>query len=408
MRTAVNNLQKTLFSILLYVSACSGLIADIAQSSRTAFYFAFDLTIIALALMSIAYVRAKLALVLVFIVGCIAFNLSYNGNDILYSLNGLREIITILCLAIYFNDVFSDENEELAAEYTELFKRFATVFLVAQLPVAAYQFSIHGPSDAVGGTYGNLGSGNMTLSVICQVFFLSHFTRSNTQRALLYVCLVPLFLNETKVSFILIPLLILFIHFQPRLKSIVGAALAAGVALFVFNSFFTTNIGVNFDNNLTGIFSKDFIEGYLFGDVYTYTDVPRFTKIILAWQLLAENTITFLFGFEYGIFRSTEVGDTSQFSQNMQWLMTGTRPYLFFLMIQGGMLLVVGFIWLMLQINRFFVENNNKFKTFLFLLFILVMFYNDALRSHNITIVYFFCVFYANSSVYNKHVEEFA
>jgi hypothetical protein len=406
MRTAVNNFQKTLFTILLFTSACSGLISDVALNGRGGFYFAFDVTIILLSLMSIAHVKGGLAYVLLFIVGCIIFNLSFNGNSLIYSLNGLREILNVLCLAIFFNDVFSDENEELAEEYIELFKKFAVAFLALQLPVAIYQFSIHGPSDAVGGTYGNYGSGNLTLSVICLVFFMSHFIQNLSQRLMLYACLVPLFLNETKVSFILIPLLIMFIHFKPNIKSILTAGIGAAVALFIFNRFFTTNIGTDFSNNLTGIFSKDFMENYLFGDIYTYTDVPRFTKIILAWNLLVQNTNTLLFGFEYGVFRGTELSDLSQFAQSVQWLMTGTRPYLFFLMIQGGVLLVAGFFWLIFYINKFFVKNNNKYKTFLLLLFVMELFYNDALRSHNFLIVYLFSIFYANSSLYNRTMVE--
>jgi hypothetical protein len=408
MRRAVDNFQRLIFTVLLFTSSCSGLIADlVGMSGRGGFYIVFDVTIIFLALLSISRVNRGMAMVLLFIVAVIGFNFSYNGNSLSYSLNGIREILNVLCLAVFFGDVFSDENQELAAEYVEVFKKFAAFFVVAQVPVAAYQFSIHGPSDWVGGTYGNFGSGNMTLSVICLVFFLSHFVRNLTQRMFLYACLVPLFLNETKVSFILIPALILFIHFKPKAKSIIGAGLAAGAALFIFNKYFTTNIGTDFDNNLTGIFSKDFIDGYLFGDAASYGDVPRFTKIILAWQLLAQDTVHLLFGFEYGVFRGGEVVEVSHFSQSVQWLMTGTRPYLFFLMIQGGMLLVAGFLLLIGQINRFFVKHNNKYKLFLFILFVVILFYNDALRSHNILIVYMFSIFYANSTLYNEQLEEY-
>lgn len=404
MRTAINNFQKTLFTILLFTSACSGLISDLASTGRSVFYFAFDVTIILLSIMSISRVRGSLAWVLLFIIICIGFNMSYNGNSLMYSLNGLREILNLLCLAIFLNDVFSDGNEELAEEYVEMFKKFATVFLVAQIPVALYQFSVHGPSDAVGGTYGSFGSGNLTLSITCLVFFLSHFTRNLTQRVLLYACLLPLLLNETKVSFIIIPLLMVFIHFQPKIKSILAAGLAAAFFLFLFNQYYSNNFGTDFDNNIAGIFSKDFIDSYLFGDIYTYTDVPRFTKIILAWQLLAENTNTFLFGFEYGIFRASDMVEMSQFSQSVEWLMTGTRPYLFFLMIQGGIFLVAGIFLLISHANRYFKENNNKYKMFLLLLFIMVLFYNDALRSQNFLIVYFFSIYYANSSLYNKMI----
>jgi hypothetical protein len=408
MRRAVDNFQRIIFTILLFTSSCSGLIADlIGMSGRGSFYFAFDVTIIFLSLLSISRINRGLAMVLLFIVAVIGFNFSFNGNSLSYSLNGIREILNVLCLAVFFSDVFSDDNEELAAEYVETFKKFAVFFVVAQLPASMYQFSIHGPSDWVGGTYGNYGSGNMTFAVLCLVFFLSHFVRNLTQRLLLYACLIPLFLNETKVSFILIPALILFIHFKPKVKSMIGAALGAGVALFIFNQYFTTNIGTDFDNNLTGFFSKDFLDSYLFGDPSTFGDVPRFTKIILAWQLLAQDTIHLLFGFEYGIFRGGELGEVSHFAQSVQWLMVGTRPYLFFLMIQGGVLLVAGFFLLIAQINRFFTKNNNKYKMFLFLLFIVELFYNDAFRSHNILTIYMFSIFYANSSIYNEKLEEY-
>jgi hypothetical protein len=357
--------------------------------------------------MSISRVNRGLAMVLLFIVAVIGFNFSYNGNPLSYSLNGIREILNVLCLAIFFSDIFSDGNEELAAEYVEVFRKFAVFFVIAQLPAAAYQFSVHGPSDWVGGTYGHFGSGNMTFAVLFLVFFLSHFVRNLTQRMCLYACLIPLFLNETKVSFILIPALILFIHFKPKVKSMIGAALAAGVALFIFNKYFTTNIGTDFDNNLTGFFSEDFLNNYLFGQGDTYVDVPRFTKIILAWQLLSQDTVHLLFGFEYGVFRGSDLVGTSQFSQSVQWLMTGTRPYVFFLMIQGGMLLVTGFLLLIGQINKFFTRHNNKYKLFLFLLFVVILFYNDALRSQNLLTVYLFSVFYANSSLYNEQLEEY-
>ncbi len=309
--------------------------------SRSGFYFAFDVAIILLSLLSLSFIRGHLILILLFIIACIGFNLSYNGNSLFYSLNGLREIVNVLFVAIFLNHIFLEENEDLAKEYVEIFKKFSIIFLAFQLPAATYQFIVHGPSDWVGGTYGNFGSGNLTLSVICLVFFLSHFTQNLTQRALLYACLLPLFLNETKISFILIPLLILFIHFKPKIKSIIGAGFAAALSLFIFSQYFTTNIGA-IEGDVGGIFRDDFIDDYLFGDIYSSTDVPRFTKIVVGWQLLAEDIKTFLFGLEYGIFRGSDMVERSQFSQSVEWLMTGTRPYLFFLMIQGGILLFAG------------------------------------------------------------------
>jgi hypothetical protein len=404
MNTAVNNFQKTVFILLLWSSGFLGVVANIAFSNNKSFYIVYDILIFFLAWMSISYLNWKLSVILLFLFICIGFNLSYNGNSLVYSLNGLREILNLLFLPVFLNKVFSEDNEALAEEYLKIMKIYSIVFLIAQIPVAFYQFSVHGPSDWVGGTYGSFGSGILSLSIVCHVFFLSHFIKNISLRILLYCMMVPMLLNETKVSFILIPMVMLFIHFEPRLKNIMIAGVAAAVSLFIFSQYFSTG-NSPIPTNVTEIFSKDFLQGYLFGDIYTYTDVPRFTKIVLGWQMLAEHTNTFLFGFEYGVFRSSEMMDLSRFAQSVEWLMTGTRPYLFFLMIQGGVMLVTGIMVLIFYINNFFVANNNKYKTFLFLLFLIILFYNDALRNQNFCIIYFFSIFFANSSIYNKITE---
>jgi hypothetical protein len=406
MRNAVNNFQKSLFILLLFAATFSGFLADFALTGgRTMLYVAFDALIIFLSVISLAYIRGKFALIVLFLIACIGVNLSYSSSNLMSSLNGVREIMIIISIAVFYNKVFAPENEELAEEYVEIMRKFSVLFLIAQIPIAGWQFHTYGASDYVGGTFGNKGSGILTLSVVCTVFFLAHFVRGNTQRVLLYFCLLPLLLNETKISFILIPTLILFIHFQPRLKNILGALIAAAFFLFVFNKYYT-NEGLDFDNSMAGIFSKDFLDAYLFGDIYSSEDIPRFTKIVVGWHLVAEETRTLLFGIEYGIFKGGNIVETSQFGQSIQWLLSGTRPYLFFLILQGGLLLITGFFWLLLHINRYFVKNNNKFKTFLFLVFLMILFYNDALRNQGFIVIYFFNVFYANSNLYNRNLIE--
>lgn len=404
MRNAVNNFQKSVFILLLYGACFSGFLSDIAQSEgKTMLYIAFDGLIIFLSLLSLTYLRDRLTWVVLFILACIAVNLSYSSTDLMYSLNGVREIIILISIVVFYNKIFSEGNEELAEEYVEIIKKFSVFFLIAQLPVAFLQYYEHGPTDYVGGTFGNKGSGILTLSVVCIVFFLSHFVRSNTQRVLLYFCLLPLLLNETKISFILIPTLILFIHLQPKLKNILGAGIAAALFLYIFNTYYSSTEGTDFDNNLAGIFSKDFLDYYLFGDIYSSDDIPRFTKIVIGWHLASEEIRTLLFGVEYGIFKGGAMVQATQFGQTVQWLVSGTRPYLFFMILQGGVLLVAGLFWMLFHINKYFVKNNSKFKTFLFMIFLVILFYNDALRNQGFVVIYFFSVFYANSNLYHKN-----
>src|ERR1044072_6530112 len=118
MRNALNNFQKQLFFLLLYASTFSGVLADIAFSGgRTMLYVAFDGLIIFLSILSIAYMRGKFTWAVLFILGCIGVNLSYSSADLVSSLNGIREILMVVSMAIFYNKVFSDENEALAEEY---------------------------------------------------------------------------------------------------------------------------------------------------------------------------------------------------------------------------------------------------------------------------------------------------
>jgi hypothetical protein len=57
----------------------------------------------------------------------------------MYSLNGVREIIILVAIVIFYNKVFSEENDDLAEDYIEIMKKFAIFFLIMQLPVAFWQ-----------------------------------------------------------------------------------------------------------------------------------------------------------------------------------------------------------------------------------------------------------------------------
>lgn len=400
MRNAVINLQKWVFVILLFASTLTGFLS---AGSKTMLYVIYDGLIIFLAITSLRYLRGRLILVVLFIIGCIAVNLSYSSDDFMYSMNGVREILILIGISIFLHKVFADDNEDIAEQYIEIFRKFAVFFLMVQLPVAFMQFHQHGPSDWVGGTFGNKGSGVLTLSIVCLIFFASDYVQSNTQRVLLYCCMLPLVMNETKVSFIFIPMLIFFLHFKPRLKNIAGAVIGAAVVLFVFTKYYGNTGGMEFEGNtLTSVFSGDFLDNYLLGDAMSSDDIPRFTKIILAWKLCAEETRTLWFGMEYGVFKGGTVVEASQFAQSIQALTTGTRPYIFFLLLQGGLLLIGGLFWLLFHINHYFNRNNNKYKVFLMLVFLIVLFYNDSLRNQGFVTIYFFCMFYANSNIYNR------
>lgn len=401
MNYAIRSFQKQLFVLFLYASAFSGVVSDILfQGSKTMISLAYDGMLILLALLSLSFIRGGLRFIYVLILTGIVFNLVFTEASLTSSLNGLREVFIVLSLVAFYSKIFVEGNEAEAEEYVNIVKKYAVTFLILQLPVAGMQFIKYGPTDAVGGTFGENNGGALTQIVICLVFFLFQFKPSFSKQVCLFLALIPLFLNETKISFILIPLMVMFVYFEPKPKNVILAALGGVAFLLIFDRFYTHS-ALSFDDNLTGIFSEEFLMDYLFADPEVYPDVPRFTKLILGWNLLSQEYHTMFFGIEFGAFRTGTLGAT-HFAENYQWLLAGTRPYLFFLLMQGGVVLITGFFLLVFHINRYF-RNTTKFGVFLFILLMILIFYLDSFRHHNFSAIYFFLVFYANSKLFRQH-----
>jgi len=399
MQAAIDSFQKRIFTLLLYVSGFGGILSDIfLNSQRGSLYATYDILMVLLGLTSLSFAGRKLSVILLFLVCCFIFNISYSEVPVLSSLNGMREILGIMSMVTFYNKVFSEGMEDMAEDCINIVRKYAPVFLALQIPAAFSQYIRFGPSDYVGGTIGFMGSGILSLLLVCLVYFLHFFVKDVKTNILLYFALIPMFLNETKISFILIPMMILFIFIKLDVKNVlIGVGGAIGF-FFLFNKFYAASY-LDFDNSAAGIFTSDFLTSYLMGDIYTYDDVPRVTKIIIGWNLLAQDMNMFFFGAEYGLFKGGNLLEMSTFAQTYQWLLAGTRPYFFFLFMQGGLLLVAGIFWIVLYINKFF-RKVNKFQIFLLIVLLLVMGYNDSLRNGSFITIFFFLMFFANSKFY--------
>jgi hypothetical protein len=401
---STGSFDRNVFALLLYLSGFTGVIFDfIGPGQKTISYLTFDALIMLLVLRTVSSLSYRLLVVVLFFVVCFVINMTFSKASLFASVNGLREIIMLPALAIFFHAIFNSDNEENKWKYIRLMKKYATLFLILQIPFAAYQFLMYGASDFVGGTLGAGSSGIMALSILCLVFFMFLVKTRPGTGVFLFAALIPLFLNETKISFLLIPLLILLIFFSPNIKNIFGALIGSVGALIIFNALFTSSYETH-DNNLSDIFSADYLSNYLLGDTDLSDDIPRFTKIVLSYHLISQQPNTLFFGLEYGLFRGGTMVGLTESAESYQWLVFGTRPYLFYLIMQGGLLLVAAFLTFILTINHFFRRNNTKLKAFLFVLFLLILFYNDAFRFHNFSIVYLFLVFYANSNMYGHKI----
>lgn len=340
------------------------------------------------------------------------FTFLNSDTDFFWHINGLRAVLILVCCFLLFEAIY---QQGLAGEFIIRFRKFAFVFLAIQIPVSILQFIEYGPGDNVSGTIGQGGSGVLTFSIFLLVFLLLELdTNSATiSKKLkrffrLSVFLIPVALNETKITFVLLGIFFLSFINLKKLGSSFLMTLVSISAILVFSFFYSTQENVNYDNPLKGIYSQDFLTGYLMGDEAEYQDVPRMTKIALASQILKENGKIF-FGEDYGAFSGED--HSTEFKYKHEWLLKGSRPLLFFLLISGGVFLILLLLTLffrtsILPLNHKGLVYSKPLLIFINLLFIIILFYNDGFRFQILAIIFVCCLYF--SKYFNSISSEFS
>lgn len=333
-----------------------------------------------------------------------------SDNNSLYAhFNGLRETLVFLCYFIIFEVLF---EKKLILSFIQKFKVFAYLFLSVQIPVCIIQFINHGAGDAVGGTFGPGGSGVLSFSIFILIYFLLENSPNSTTKRLkkgmpYLIFLIPIALNETKISFVL---LLLFFFSQITLKNFRTTifSLIIGIGfVFSFSFFYSSQEGFSYKNPLEGIYNQAFLEEYLMGDVNEYySDVPRFTKIAIGTQKLSSNG-NLILGEDYGAFMRSNLKENTGFAKKNQWLISGSIVYIFYLLITGGLLLIVFINWLVLS-EAVRMKGKNYSPQLLFFvtsIFVIILFYNDGLRSPVFSFLFVFILFFSKYyKVKSQHI----
>jgi len=414
---------KIFFSIL-YIYLFIGVLSTVALALKefsAYLLFCCDFGLISLGLMFINNTKNRfiLGLFLIFIVTS-TFTYAANSDVSLIShINGLREYLIIFCAYSFTNAIFASEYRDL---FLNKFYGFIKPFLIIQIPVTFFQFLKYGANDGVGGTFGPGETGTLTIIIFILCFYLIwiHTNRRLSDRfnyrtnLMILPFFLPILINETKISFVFIAL---FFLFQLNLK---GKALVSNIILLTF-AIAIINIYNNY--NASGVrsesvFNREFLKEYLamefegkdeynkkeFLEKYsleengeTYFDIPRFTKISLAIKTLSQDSLKMLFGNGIGIFKGGKILERSEFSVDNLWLLKGSRPYLFFLLMQGGVLntliILVLLFYPVMKISKRGAVLKEKVKLlknlqyFIASNLILILFYNDSLRNGAIVII---------------------
>lgn len=396
-----------LFFVLFVAAFYKGIIEYIPalESSSSFILLGIDLLITYLGVISIFSASKRLVVACVFFLFFSTLAFFANSDTTLPDhINGLREISDIFCLFLFFN-VLVKSNYFIY--FNKVFKKFAFLFLTVQIPFAVAQFIQYSAGDKVGGSFSAGGSGILTLSTFILVYYLLE-NKKNGQELfnkakyllLLSIFFIPIFINETKLSLFLIPLMIITFISIKQFKSFL---IVFGIGVFIFIMFMNlySDRDKTPDDAVSTVFSEDFLETYLAEDNDEKNpDMPRVTKIIRGFNLLSQDYTNLALGRQYGAFKGGTTVGLSVFSDKYQWLLQGSRPYIFYLLIMGGLSLVslVGYLFVSEIFQRpiaTFKNHSPRLLFFMSVIFLIILVYNDAFRNQAFSIIFIFIVFFS-------------
>lgn len=357
----------------------------------------FDCNLILIAIVILFSIKVnfeKNLFIFFFIISTITFIVNISAVQMSVHFNGIREPLVLLSSLIIIKGIFLSNYKDY---FIKVFTRFIFIFVVLQLPTAIWEFSIYGAADEVGGTYGTRGgTGFIALLLFSSVFYLIIFntkikTDFKIKNILKYsMFLFPLALNETKITFILIFFYILCIVKIRR--NIFSTFLIMSFSLIMFwiwYSYYLKTVG----DLRVHLFERDFLyDSLLVNNSNTGGRIGRLALISELYNTFRDDISKVLLGLGYGIFKGGNIIDISQVGSKYFYLWKNSKSLFFIAWIQGGLIFVGFILFLMYRYLINFKKKSipfilNRFRIFLFLEMIIMLFYNGALLTRIFAVI---------------------
>lgn len=401
--------SAVIFFALLWLYTCFGFFVELLPPLGALTSLVLLLCDFGLFIISLITIRRKSLKYLFLFIGTVLCGLaSYPFNSGISAsqfINGIRDFIPLFFSFIFLTNALYGPCR---VEFYKQMNTYIVAYLILQIPVSLFQVAMWGMGDWVGGSAGFGHSGNMSFLIYLCTFFLlmQKFDSKKLIRSLInsrYVFLlwIPTFVNETKISFVLIILFLLFcLNYTPR--SLVKNILILACGMMILGSFlfvYQKLKGASVYNMMTGGY---YATEYSFlkskktetVDPDVYADLPRTIRFYVAGKLLTTNTNSLLFGKSLGHFKGSD-GARTAFANQYEYLVVGSKPFVVIVAIQVG-LIGLGLTYLALfiglsrksQIIPRLNTNKNRMRTFLLTCVIIIGYYSGAFRDYNFTIVF--------------------
>ena len=288
-----------------------------------------------------------------------------NSGSLMQWVNGSRTWLPMLLMLPLMRYLWATEERRRAFIYW--FDRSVFWFLCLQAPCLVEEALRYGIGDHGGGSLGNNMSGVVSMLVYAGSFYLMlrrwnpewNYLKNLGSNWLLLALLLPTFLNETKVSLVLLPVYLFLLvpvtkGYGKRLALLAPlfAAIIAGGGWLYFKS-----------TNSTEFLSRDAMELYLMGDDLALnmielladndimersdggeTDLARGLKFAAVPLIMERPSGSVWSGFGVGQFKGGTVLDSTRFYRDYDWLIDGTKMMGMVWIVELG---VPGILWVL-------------------------------------------------------------
>lgn len=425
------NLYYRLFITAFWVMQCFGFVSEELlpplAKLRSPIYLLCDAIIFFVGIAAIKENQNKTdkRLAIWFLIIAVVSTLIINQEGISALLNGSRDFFGLIFILPILRFFFTARRGN--EHFVKVFDRQLYIYLWLQAVCITWQFIKYGVGDHGGGTMGYGASGTASTCIYFISYYLmtkrwnedKNYFRNLSANWVLVFLLYPSFLNETKISFIfLMCYFLLLIEINKRTIKYFVIAIPAMIVVLI--GLWSVYLDIT-DQDADELTSKEFYDNYLFGgddldrmievglmvqdgtitidesDVWS-VDIPRFTKILKLPELFGDCRGGAIFGAGLGQFKGGTTMEMSRFAKDNQWLLLGSRPWLFFVMVQLG---IIGLIWFLIDIGwvlsykkRTYIYSKN-IKIYLTVILALTFLYNDSLRFFQYCTILFFIALYA-------------
>lgn len=334
-----------------------------------------------------------------------------NNLSLMQWANGTRSFYGAIFLIPVSRYIWS--KPVLYKEFIKTFDKYIFIWLCVQAVCVVEQFIRYGAGDKVGGSFGDGGSGMVSFGIYFFSFYLlnkrldhRNAFQSIRKNIWLVILLFPTFLNETKVSFILL-LMYFFLLFPINRDYIKRVIMIAPVVVILMGGALIVYIDT-VEQSDSMLDPKYLMEEYLNND-YTedemaaavdwimenetnVPDLPRFAKMGFISYVIEQNGNHWLVGLGLQGFNGATNFKATKVVEEYNWFYLGTNPYVCFIIVQLGLL---GLIWAVTFYTLLYkccppgYRKNKNIYIYSLLSLIINLAYSDIIKTPTFSFIFF-------------------